>query len=305
MSSRGQVVDAVPGLRRVVQQVRAAQRQARTARLVRQHPSGGYLDCHGVAVHCDFHDPSYAWYDGPSANLGFDLAVLDALLPEVQGNVHFDIGAHWGFFSAAIASRARPDDRLVAVEADARNLHNLRRTIERIDRPSRVHVEHAAIAAADGTLTLFSGGDDCSHVFPLDGQAASGQVTAVRMDSLVDRLVPAGERVGFVKVDVDGAEPGFVEGARRTIEEHSPVVLMEFAPRYLAAFGVDPGQFLADVLGRFSNAYWLSYVTSEVTPVGPADARTIVDGTGGGISDLVLAPMHLPAVASIQRPQGR
>jgi FkbM family methyltransferase len=65
----------------------------------------------------------------------------------------------------------------------------------------------------------------------------------------IDDLLPAmSNRVDFLKVDVEGAEPKVLRGARKTIEANLDIsVLMEWSPGQISQAGFDIGQFLAEI----------------------------------------------------------
>lgn len=50
-------------------------------------------------------------------------------------------------------------------------------------------------------------------------------------------------RIDFLKVDVEGFEPSVLEGARNTLTEDRPALLLEVEDRHLARYGADSGQF--------------------------------------------------------------
>jgi hypothetical protein len=60
-----------------------------------------------------------------------------------------------------------------------------------------------------------------------DGGKIMQQETAVRsLDSMLEECCPD-ERVGFIKIDVEGAEAAVIEGARRTLERWRPNLQIE------------------------------------------------------------------------------
>src|SRR5207244_3005878 len=75
-----------------------------------------------------------------------------------------------------------------------------------------------------------------------DGYTTSESIDVVALDDWVeDRGL---DRVDLVKLDIEGAEPSALRGARRTIERCRSVLLVEFNPLSLLRFGgVDPDDF--------------------------------------------------------------
>jgi len=61
------------------------------------------------------------------------------------------------------------------------------------------------------------------------------------VDILAERL---GGRVDFIKIDVEGAEPLVIAGARDTIADNAHIVIvMEWSPGQVRAAGFDLGEF--------------------------------------------------------------
>src|SRR5206468_3609115 len=95
---------------------------------------------------------------------------------------------------------------------------------------TNVRLFHAAVGDNDGTISLFSAGDnsalaskDSSH---LHGQVNEMTVACRKLDTLMDQGVLA--QVALLKIDVEGMEPEVVHGAQRLIERDRPSVLFEY-----------------------------------------------------------------------------
>ncbi len=68
----------------------------------------------------------------------------------------------------------------------------------------------------------------------------------------LDDFLTLGERpLSFVKIDIEGAEFYALQGMRRLLEEHRPVVLIEIQPFFLRGFGIEESALveLIDQLG--------------------------------------------------------
>ncbi len=63
------------------------------------------------------------------------------------------------------------------------------------------------------------------------------EVRVVRLDDAAAEQLRDGERVGFIKIDVEGHEHAVLEGARATIEAHRPIVMVETEYRHGAPVG--------------------------------------------------------------------
>lgn len=67
----------------------------------------------------------------------------------------------------------------------------------------------------------------------------------IETTTLDDYVRQHGLSVDLIKMDIQGAEPAALQGMRRTLVENENIILvMEFQPSGLIAFGVDPEDFL-------------------------------------------------------------
>lgn len=273
-----------------------ARHGARSVYLRRRFPHGGFVTCEGIDVFCDFDKAVHGWYVGHQPNLRFDRKVLSVLVRESSGTLFFDIGSHWGFFAKAFhaeLSALHQPGRIVAVEADEDSIPVLRRTVDGVPE---IVVVHAAVAATDGPVETFIAEGAVVASYPQGGQSA-GSVAGRTMDSLLVEH-GRGDRVAVIKVDVDGAEGAFLQGAERTLREHEPMLLMEFAPSWLARAGTDPETLLTDLVDRFV-VYRISYDRYRVDAVGRSDVPRVVAETTG-IADLVISPRPLAGLLALQ-----
>lgn len=84
----------------------------------------------------------------------------------------------------------------------------------------------------------------------LSGHIRSVSVAVSTVDAEVERLkssISAEEgcspRVSFIKIDVEGAELAVLRGARKTLQEDRPFVILELQPSRLLHLGIEPVDF--------------------------------------------------------------
>jgi FkbM family methyltransferase len=167
------------------------------------------------------------------------------------GDTAVDVGAHIGFFTMHMAAAVGPAGRVHAFEPFDANADLLERSIAENGFGDRVVFRRAAAGLASGTATLTfpretlnSGGAYLlrAGTAPLTGNLTS-QVEVVALDD-------AGLRrpVRLIKMDVEGAEPQVVRGARRLLREDRPIIVSEIHPGQLdRASGVTAGAYLAEI----------------------------------------------------------
>jgi FkbM family methyltransferase len=154
-----------------------------------------------------------------------------------------DIGANLGFFTRLFIERSSCAN-VLAVEPEARNLVALRKGAARWGQ-GRVEIVEAAVAEVSGTVNLrVDPRNHADHQLCVDGLP----VRAVRLDDLVAEH--GVERVGLIKIDVQGAEARVLQGARDVIAHHRPAIFIELDPARLQKQGATS----AVILGLLADA---------------------------------------------------
>ncbi|HWV41622.1 FkbM family methyltransferase [Pseudorhodoplanes sp.] len=155
-----------------------------------------------------------------------------------RGLVTVDAGAHHGIFTLGASLFSR---QVVAVEPQAHLTGALRRSI-----PSNATLVEGALSDKPGEAMLMiplHEWDSRAHLAskPEDsGEWRMQRVPLYRMDAVVR------ERVGFVKIDVEGHEREVLEGATRIIENDRPAFLIEIEERHRAGSVADITRFMED-----------------------------------------------------------
>jgi FkbM family methyltransferase len=150
------------------------------------------------------------------------------------GVVCYDIGGFRGYMSAVMAVRGA--SRVVVFEPLPAN-HQAMNRLRAINPDFPIEVVAAAVGDADG-VARFKVMPDSSMgklaISKFQSIAESEKEIEVRicqLDSLVERNeIPA---PGLIKVDVEGAEFVVLQGARRTLAAHRPILFMEIHSRQL------------------------------------------------------------------------
>lgn len=160
---------------------------------------------------------------------GFETAEISCAIElAATGMTAFDIGANVGIFSVAIGRAVRPGGLVVAVEPDNVNLSRLRGNLA-LNSLTNVQVVEAVAGERDEIVELHIADDPAynSVVGVEGGHAAVGTraVHSVPLDRIWEDLGrPA---VSFVKIDVEGAEPSVLRGARAMLTSAHPPLLVE------------------------------------------------------------------------------
>lgn len=133
-----------------------------------------------------------------------------------EGDVCVDLGANIGYFTLLFAQRVGPTGKVIAIEAAPNTARRLRANLALNGANDMVDVVEAACAAQKGEITFYlhSHNDGWSRLSPPTRGALFRRVTGVKWtpvpvaaDTLINIVGADAQRVSFIKVDIEGAEP--------------------------------------------------------------------------------------------------
>ncbi len=182
-----------------------------------------------------------------------ELLGLDQLVG--PGDTCFDIGAAYGMYSFTLADLVGGSGSVHSFEPQ-RKPYGVLDTGRRLGGVEHLRPERAGMGREPGTSHLRL---PVRFGLPIHGHAHVGDSTDERPRPTWwshTRSLPTTihsvdevreqrsiERVHFMKVDVEGFEPSVVEGARKTIAEHRPALLLEIEDRHLGRYDTTAAEF--------------------------------------------------------------
>lgn len=176
-----------------------------------------------------------------------------------------DVGANVGLVTAVLA-RLLPDRQIFAFEPVAETAQRAAATFA-LNRLNNVRLTIAAVGAEDGELTFYSapGHSDYASAHPTDTHLAiqwqEARVPCVALDTLLQQNVF--ERVGLMKIDVEGHEFDVLRGAQQLIARDRPEILLEYNRRIAPQMGWKP-EDVAELLTRLA-PYQFKVVNADGT----------------------------------------
>ena len=163
--------------------------------------------------------------------------VCDYLRP---GDRFLDIGANVGIYTLLAASVVGETGAIDAFEPVPSTLGRLRENL-RLNSVETVRIHEAAVGAEAGTVEFEIANDAMNHmVQPSQARpnAAAATVECVVLDDYLD-----GNSYSLGKIDIEGAEPLAMQGARRMLEAANPPVWLVEINGLLRRFGFDEDGF--------------------------------------------------------------
>lgn len=140
-----------------------------------------------------------------------------------------DVGANVGWFSLLAASLTGPTGRVIAVEPWSENCRLILLSILE-NNFGNIELWPFALDSQQGWASFMTAVGS-NAAFCLDSAESLRSGAAVIVPTFrLDDLLPAGTKVDYLKIDVEGAEIRVLRGAERTLEASRPVIVSEFSP---------------------------------------------------------------------------
>ncbi len=245
------------------------------------------LPAGGLSDHIDLVDPFSSSVQRLIRRSGlgsFEPETAAALLALFErsdpGFVLYDVGANVGVYSVMAATMFRPQ-AVHSFEPSPTTTQILASLVRA--NGGGVTVHECALSDRDGEAPLFlSPVSDASNSMVAGFREAAGEVM-VRTRRLDDVVAETGMPPTIIKIDVETHEPAVLAGARQTLENHRPYLVVEVLYRSKRDLG-------APINDAFAGLGY-SYYALDATPDWQAAER--ITGRKGIARDWLLAPEPL------------
>jgi FkbM family methyltransferase len=172
----------------------------------------------------------------------YDSFIYDTIarLVPIQGATVWDVGAHIGYHSLALAALVGPSGHVVAFEPNPYNIKRLHEHLERnADLRERIILMPCALGDADGQEDFLSSpevddgrssGSHLSQASAPEGQQAYQSFSQTRVPVVMADTLLRNDRVpgpSIIKIDVEGAEALVLAGAHELLGGLRPLLLIE------------------------------------------------------------------------------
>jgi len=220
--------------------------------------------------------PFGAWWLAQKSALDDDLiheGFEDAEMTFVErllrpGMTVLDVGAHHGLYTLLASKCVGRGGRVIAFEPSPRERRRLRRHLW-VNHCKNVDVQSCALGdeRREADLFLVEGREDwCNSLRApqIDGRTATVRVELERVDDALEKLGIA--RVDFIKLDIEGAELSFLQGARSTLALSRPVILAEVQDLRTRPWGYGAREII-DFLERADYSWFALTANSNLQPI--------------------------------------
>jgi FkbM family methyltransferase len=136
-----------------------------------------------------------------------------------SGGTFIDIGCNVGIqYTLPFARQLDQYGQVIAIDANPRNISNLRKNIE-LNSITNVTPLNLAISDHDGYSTFYLTGESWSgSLLQPTSEALPTKVQTSTIDSLISSLNLSGD-IDLIKIDVEGSEVDCIKGATQTLQK--------------------------------------------------------------------------------------
>ncbi|WP_195911010.1 FkbM family methyltransferase [Streptomyces kaniharaensis] len=192
-----------------------------------------------------------------------------------QSRTVVDVGANLGIYSCLAVRHLDSGGVLVAFEPEPGNLARLKANLRRngAGNVADAVIEPVAVGDVPGTATLRVADDVGLHSVAVDGGSGL-TVPQVSLDTcLPEVFAQRGERhpVDVLKIDVEGYDGHVLRGARRTIAEDRPALLIEFSVPQLRRCGFAAREFVDLLAETYDEIHIIEESRRRVLSCAPED----------------------------------
>ncbi len=191
------------------------------------------------------------------------------------GMVAFDVGANLGYYTLLFSDRVGLRGKVIAIEPNPATFALLQETatLNGCDRNTTL-VQAAATDSSERPLELFVPfGEPKNATVAFEGGERPAELRVSVPGVTIDQLSAGLERVDFLKIDVEGAEPAVLAGMTETMARFRPTIVLEFnASRY-----PNPSEVLERMLAIYGSVMEIDFSGGCQT----ADPTEILSDTTG------------------------
>lgn len=161
------------------------------------------------------------------------------------GMITADVGAHVGYYSLFLSGLVGNQGKVYSFEPDSYNYSLLQKNVKRNKAQNIVTVKMAVCNTVNSKPFYINDNNFGDHkLLRFADHSLTRAQSSVQTTSLDSYFNKHGNRLDFVKIDVQGSEPLVLKGMKNIFGANKNfVMLMEFEPRFLLENRFDPKKF--------------------------------------------------------------
>lgn len=197
-----------------------------------------------------------------------------------KGMTVLDIGANIGYYTLIAARLVGDEGKVIAFEPDPTNFALLKKNVEGNGYKNVILVQKAVSnKAGEVKLFLRAGNLAGHHLYDAHDGNKFVTVSAITLDEYLENENL--NKIDFVKMDVEGAEWGVLQGMRNLIEKNNDVkIVLEFWPAGMRRFGIGPEKCINELTSR---GFILFDIDDSIGKIHPTDIDRLIQKYTGDL----------------------
>ena len=182
-----------------------------------------------------------------------------------KGDVVLDLGANIGYYTLIFAKLVGKRGKVFAFEPDPTNFSLLKKNVE-INGYKNVELVQKAVSNKTGKIKLYLCEDNKGdhRIYNSHDGRQSIEIEAIRLDDYFKNYNGA---VDFIKMDIQGAEGGAIQGMFNLLKKNNVKIITEFWPIGLKRFGIDSEECLKLLIEFGFKLYEVNEREKKIKPV--------------------------------------
>ncbi len=155
-----------------------------------------------------------------------------------KDDVVIDIGAHIGLMAVVLGKRTGENGKVYSFEPTPRSFTVLKETIKLNKLEKVITPFNQAVAATSGSIEFNANKEDVSNsIVSYDYNSGHQKITVntISVDDFVKQQQLS--RLDFIKIDAEGVELDVLKGAKATLQQFNPKMILALHPLAVAAKG--------------------------------------------------------------------
>lgn len=171
------------------------------------------------------------------------------------GDIIFDVGANFGYYSIILSSALRKQCTVHAFEPNPPTCDRLLKNIELNDLGDVINVHRIGLSDTEGRGSMIERSDN-SGAATIDTTSDEGSAILTTLDEFCEaqRI----DRIDFMKIDIEGFEERLIHGGSHSLGKLKPKILIELNPPTLARENSSVER-IAELLGNLGYKLYASH----------------------------------------------
>ncbi|NLO19752.1 MAG: FkbM family methyltransferase [Ignavibacteria bacterium] len=170
-----------------------------------------------------------------------------------ESQVVFDIGANVGFLTLTFSKQAKKNGKVYAFEPEPKNFKKLQENVL-LNNFQNISLNNFAISSINDKLKLYLSDDNNFGTHSLVNERNNSEnyvnVDTVKLDDFVFQNNI--KKIDWMKIDVEGAELDVVNGAKKTLIDLKPNLIIEVISENMKKRGLSSVLFKKMMLDEFA-----------------------------------------------------